>query len=313
MDINESISTNIELVLCAIGFSDKSFSKKTTFHPWQVFFLIIFLAMFTFANEGCKNAETKPLYAPPFDLEETGRHYDKISINPNGEDWTFSEFIENNTKQSESYILRFNLRTKHLYRYLTPAGYEYAFPNFSPKGNWIVAIRFPSHDNTYAQFQQSLKNGEIVMMRSDGSDFQVLSAPKGRYASPAMSPSETKIAYWRADTQRPPGSKTIVTNFDVYEYDIITKQSSLFSGPFKYYGVHDLQYIDEDTVLLGAIYPSPPPGTLGIDAKQYNYSEVYINKRGEKNLPDPSFMAFRGSKYASIDKYNNYYKINAAL
>ncbi|MBU2613775.1 hypothetical protein KJ925_04985, partial [Patescibacteria group bacterium] len=76
---------------------------------------------------------------------------------------------------------------------------------------------------------------------------------------------------------------------------------------FEYFGVSDIQYIDEDTLLLNAEYPRVVPGGPRVDAKKYNYSQVYIIKRGEKNLPAPYFANIEHSSYASLDKNNNYY------
>jgi hypothetical protein len=289
--------------------SNNSFSQEKKFHPWHLIFLSILLAAFMLTTCSCDFLETPPKYAPPFELEKKGRNFGSIKISPNGEDWIFTEykFTGKNNDKSEAYILKLNIPTRKLYRYDLPAGYDYAFANFSPRGNWIVAIRYPSHDNTYAKFQKTLENGEIVMMRTDGSDFQVLSAPKGRYVGPAMSPSETKIAYWLGKTPRPEGSKTILMNFDVYEYDLTTKQSSMFSGPFEYFGVSDLQYIDEDTLLLNADYPLVASDDPFAYAKKYNNSEVYIINRGQNKLPDPAFSNIENASNASLGKNNNYY------
>lgn len=283
------------------SISDNSFSQEKIFHPWRLIFLSILLGTFILTACSCASNETSS--------EKSGRNFGRIQIHPNGEDWIFTEykFTGKNNDQSEGHILKFNIHTNKLHRYLLPAGYDYAFPNFSPKGNWILAIRYPSHDNTYAKFQKTLEHGEIIMMRTDGSDFQVLSAPKGRLTGPAMSPSETKIAYWLGATPRPEGSKTILADFDVYEYDLTTKQSYLFSGPFECFGAGRLQYIDEDTLLLNADYPRVAPGGPRVDKAKFNYSEVYIIKRGEKKLPDSAFSNIENSKYASIDKNNNYY------
>jgi hypothetical protein len=289
--------------------SGNRFSQEKAFHPWQSFFLSILLTAFMLTLCSCDFLETPPKYAPPFELEKNGRNFGSIKISPNGEDWIFTEykFTGKNKDQSEAHILILNIPTRKLYRYDLPAGYDYAFPIFSPKGNWILAIRYPSHDSSYAKFQKTLEHGEIVMMRPDGSDFQVLSAPKGRYVDPAMSPSETKIAYWSGATPRPEGSKTILANFNVYEYDLTTKQSSMFSGPFNYFGVGRLQYIDEDTLLLNADYPLVAPDDPFAYSKKYNNSQVYITKRGEKKLPAPAFSNIEHSMWASLDKNNNYY------
>src|ERR1035441_4650633 len=112
-------------------FPYKGLSHKTTFQTYSLSLLIIFLGVFMLNN---KSVATQPLYAPPFEIEKIGRGFDKISIHPNGEDWIFSECVENNSNQSECHILKFNLHTKQLYRYVTPAGYQYSFPSFSPKG-----------------------------------------------------------------------------------------------------------------------------------------------------------------------------------
>jgi hypothetical protein len=133
--------------------------------------------------------------AAGFTLAKNGRDFDKVSIHPNSEDWLFIECSHELNPAGDCYVLRYSLKTQQLQRYQLPDGYLYSYASFSPQGHYIVASRAPKHDGSEAQIQQSIENAEIVVMRSDGTDFRVLPLAKGRKLAPFMSQDETKIAY----------------------------------------------------------------------------------------------------------------------
>ncbi|HEX2530276.1 MAG TPA: hypothetical protein VHK70_02265, partial [Burkholderiaceae bacterium] len=194
--------------------------------------------------------------APTFVLEKNGRDFDKISIHPNSEDWLFTECSRDLNPHGDCHLLRYNINTKQLQRYLLPDGYLYGYASFSPRGNFIVMNRSPKHDGSEAGIRQSRENGEIAMMRSDGADFRVLPIPKGRNIAPVMSKDETRIAYWRnSDVPQPSGRTAGFGDFDIREYDLRTHKDSLFAGPFHFYEGGNSQYLSDDEIMINSYGP----------------------------------------------------------
>jgi len=244
---------------------------------------------------------------PPFIIEKNGRDFDRVSIHPNSEEWLFTECSRELNPEGDCHILRYHLNTKQLQRYALPDGYLYSYASFSPQGHFIVMSRIPKHDGSEEKIRQSIENAEIVMMRSDGTDFRVLPITKGRKLAPFMSKDETKIAYWRSMVLRPPGSKSRTTDFDVCEYDLKTHGDFLFAGPHHFFGGGNAQYVSEDEILLGSTGPGKYAQSLGEYWKQFNGSEVYKLKRKTVDLPNPSFTEIEHARNPSVDKMGNVY------
>lgn len=107
-------------------------------------------------------------------------------------------------------------------------------------------------------------------MNKDGSQFHTLPTPKGIIATATFSPDGKKIAYWTGKTIRKPGSKTLVADFDVREFDFATQKDTQFSDSFNFFGISSINYFNESTLLIGASSPRPPPGKLSDDQKEFN-------------------------------------------
>lgn len=244
---------------------------------------------------------------PQFTLEKNGRDFDRISIHPNSEDWLFTECSRELNPEGDCYVLRYNLTTKRLQRYALPDGYLYGYASFSPQGHYIVMSRTPKNDGSEEKIRQSLENAEIVMMRSDGTNFSVLPIVKGRKLAPFMSKDETKIAYWRPGVLRPPSSKSMSADFDVCEYDLKSQSDFLFAGPYHFFGGGNAQYTSEDEILLSAYGPGKYAQSMSEYQKKYNGSEVYKLKRKSTNLPIPSFTEVEHARNPSVDKVGNVY------
>lgn len=246
--------------------------------------------------------------APQFTLEKNGRDFDKISIHPNSEEWLFTECSRELNPEGDCHLLRYNINTKQLQRYLLPDGYLYSYASFSPQGNYIVMSRSPKHDGSEEKIRQSFENGEIVMMRSDGTDFRVLPIPKGRNLAPVMSKVETKIAYWRISSQRLPGGDRGWGDFDVHEYDLKTKREVLFVGPFHWVGGGNPQYLSENELMINSYSPRKNGQNMANEyQKKYNYSQVYLLKRGAVDFPVPSFADVEHAQNSSADRAGNIY------
>lgn len=245
--------------------------------------------------------------AAGFTLAKNGRDFDRVSIHPNSEDWLFTECSHALNPAGDCYVLRYSLKTQQLQRYQLPDGYLYSYASFSPQGHYIVISRAPKHDGSEAQIEQSIENAEIVVMRSDGTDFRVLPLAKGSKLAPFMSPDETKIAYWRPGVLRPPGSKTMSADFDVYEYDLKSQSDSLFSGRNQFFGAGNAQYISADEILLSSYGPRKYAQSMSEYQKKYKGSEVYKLKRNNPGLPDPSFTEIEHARNSSADNQGNTY------
>ena len=245
---------------------------------------------------------------PQFQLETNGRDFDRISIHPNSEDWLFTECGGELNPQGDCHLLRYNINGKKLQRYLLPDGYLYGYASFTPQGNYIVLSRSPKHDGSEEKIRQSFENGEIVMMRSDGTDFRALPIPKGRILAPVMSKDETKIAYWKILSQREPGGGRGWGDFDVHEYDLKTKQDTLFAGPFHWVSGGNSQYLSENEIMINSYSPRKNGQNMaGEYQKKFNYSEVYLLKRGAVDIPEPSFADVEHARSPSVDRAGNIY------
>lgn len=251
------------------------------------------------------NQESAAVDAPRFTLEKNGRDFDRISIHPNSEEWLFTECSRALNPEGDCHLLRYNINSQQLQRYILPDGYLYGYASFSPQGNHIVISRSPKHDGSEEKIQQSFENGEIVMMRSDGTDFRVLAIPKGRNLAPVMSKDETKIAYWKISSQRSPGGGRGWGDFDVREYDLKTKQDNLFAGPFHFVSGGNSQYLTENEIMINSYGPRKYAQSMSAYHKKFNSSEVYILTRGAVDMPTPSFIEVTHAVNSSSDGAGN--------
>jgi hypothetical protein len=165
----------------------------------------------------------------------------------------------------------------------------------------------PKHDGTVEGRSKVSAAGEIVMLRSDGRDFTVVPIPKGRNLSPVMSDDETKIAYWKSSAQRPPDNRLFLMDFDIWEYDLKTKQHGIFSGPFNFSEAGALQYISDDEVMISSYGPSQYAQAMGEYNRKFNNSQIYKLKRASTVLPFPSFTEISHANYFSADIHKNIY------
>lgn len=264
-------------------------------------------AVLIFCFVGCMNQESAAVDAPQFTLEKNGRDFDRISIHPNSEEWLFTECSRELNPEGDCHLLRYNINSKQLQRYILPEGYLYGYASFSPQGNYIVISRSPKHDGSEEMIQQSFENGEIVMMRSDGTDFRVLPIPRGRNLAPIMSKEETKIAYWKISSLRTPGGGRGWGDFDMREYNLKTRQDSLFAGPFHFVSGGNSQYVSENEIMINSYGPRKYAQSMSAYHEKYNSSEVYILNRGAVDMPSPSFIEVKYAVNSSSDGAGNIY------
>lgn len=267
---------------------------------------LMFMGVFGMNEVHAKLPDADPSVSQ-FTLEKKGRDFAAISIHPNGDEWLFTECTTELDPKGACYVLHYDLKTKQLKRYDLPAGYLYSYANYSPLGNYIVMSRTPKHDSSEEKIQQAIEHSEIVMMRSDGADFRVLPIDQGSKLAPFMSKDETKVAYWRSGVLRPPESRSTSADFDICEYDLVTKSDHLFAGPHHFFGGGNAQYVSSDEILLGSYGPGKYAQSMGEYLKKFNGSEVYKLKRKTVDLPSPSFTTIEHARNPSVDKDGNVY------
>lgn len=245
--------------------------------------------------------------APQFETDPAkGRDFREISVHPNGEELLFVECSRELDPDGGCSVLRYHLTAKNLQRYTLPDGYFYITASFSPLGNYVVMSRVPKHDGSQEKVRQAHENSEIVLMKTDGTDFKVLPLAKGNKVAPIMSPDETRVAYWRS-TLRPSGSKTLSSQFDVWEVNLNTRQDSLYAGPFSFFERSKLQYLSQDDILVGTWGPKEYAQSMTAYDKKYNNSHVYRIQRGMTTLSEPMLTEVEWASSPSIDKTGNLY------
>ncbi len=244
---------------------------------------------------------------PPFQAATEGRRFGSISVHPDGEQWLITETVMKNHDAQSEVIWLYHLPTKSMRQYQLPGAYQYVFPRFSPSGRYVLMSRYPVPiDAGQKAFRRALTQSEIVMMNTDGTGFQVLPIPKGRIFMPVMSPDESKVAFWLAKKERPPGERTILTNFTVFEFDVSTGSTRQFAGNFAFYEFHSLAYISNDQIVLGA------NGLVEGDSFPHQSSDlaesqIFFQKRGVKEILNRSYTEFQGARDPTLDSLGNTY------
>jgi hypothetical protein len=255
-------------------------------------------------QQAVNQSDTSPFEVDP----EKGRDFREISVHPNGQELLFTECVDDPKLDptGDCAVLRYNLTTKNLQRYALPAGYVYPTASFSPRGNYVLMSRVPKIGVSEENVRQAHENAEIVLMKTDGTDFKVLQLAKGNKVAPIMSPDEMRVAYWRS-TLRPPGSKSFSSKFDVWEVNLNTGQDNLYAGPFSFFERSKLQYLSQDDMLVGAYGPREYAQSMTAYDKKYNNSHVYRIQRGMTTLPEPMLTEVAWASIPSFDTAGNIY------
>ena len=251
-------------------------------------------------------APNSSLLLPEFTTETNGRDFRGLSIFPNSEDWLFTECARDLNPEGDCYLLKYSLNSKQLQRYVLPAGYLYGNANISPSGSHIIFDRVPKHDGSDEMMNHSFDSGQILMMRTDGTDFSVLPISKGRILGPVMSRDEARIAYWRRTSAKGERHARHWSDGDVWEFQLRTGQDQLFAGPFHFFDGIISQYVSNDEVLLQT-YATQSTVQISDYRKMFNGSEVYKLRRGSTEFPAPSFIDIQNASSPSVDKEGNIY------
>lgn len=244
-----------------------------------------------------------------------GRHFSDLSVHPNNEELLFLEFRPDLPEVSR--LLRYHLKTQQLRYYELPKEYVTLDAAFSPSGKYIVMRRAPNVSGDENVKREAYSRSEIVMMKEDGSGLKEVPLSPGLKMAPAMSHDDAHIAYWRA-TQRPDGSKSFASGFDVWEVNLKTGEDRLFAGMYEFFEGGKLHYLNDSLkLLIGAGFPMSPtmPGRTNSNfsswmadyQKKYNHSRIYLLERGGDQLPEPLMTNVNSPGYASVDAKGNLY------
>lgn len=246
---------------------------------------------------------------PPFEMEKEKRGFSWVSIHPDGERWLITECTDRLGQPLGScYLFLYNRKTQAYQRYDLDPHYMYVDGQFSPSGNTIVAVRRPMPTaNTNDEANRVYVSGEIVLMNVDGSGLRVLPIPQGFVERPALSPDETKVAYWRAAKARPPGRKTWLTDFDLWEFDLTSDENRLFAGKHEFFLVKGVQYISDEQVLANADSPTATPIDVFRYHEKYGNNQLYFLRRGRQELPAPAFPEIISVSSAALGENRRVY------
>lgn len=213
---------------------------------------------------------------------ERGRDIRSLSVHPNGVDWLFVECAQSGDNRCD--VMRYQLDSGRLYRYALPPAYSYTYARYSPKGNFIVMSRMPVYGDTEDELRRSLHDLQIVLMRADGSAFEVVPVAPGNKLSPFMSPDESRIAFWHSERLVPPGRRVRLLEFDIWEFDRRGMHEQPFAGIFKFVEGGQAQYISDDEILLESFGPS---GLFSRYHEIYAGSAIYRMRRGMRWCRSP--------------------------
>ncbi len=237
-----------------------------------------------------------------------GRNFSSLSVHPNSEEILFLEFKQDLPAVSK--LLRYHLKTKQLSYYELPKEFVTLDAAFSPSGKYIVMRRAPNVSGDENVKREAYASSEIVLMKADGSDLKAIPLSKGLKMSPVLSHDDKRIAYWRA-TQRPDGSKSFASRFDVWEVNLKTGEDKPFSGLHQFFEGGQLQYLKgNNQMLVGAGFPKNDPQMINPDGSRRSNltpSTMYLFDKSSTLVLNPLMTEIESSRKPSSDVKGNLY------
>lgn len=246
--------------------------------------------------------ETIARYEIPFQQQNGERDLRSLSVHPNGQDWLFLECPD----QGDScLVMRYNLRSRILSRFVLPEGYSYSYAHYSPRGTYILMSRNPIYGETYADAQRGVKASQILMMRSDGTDLRILPVSTGVNLSPVMSRDERKVAFWKSDRVLPPGRISLL-DLNIWEYDLASKSERLFTGKkFDFLSGAELFYRNNEEISIGSYGPSVRLRNPNY-GKKFGGNEIFTLRRGQLEDPVPvQYPDLINASFRTVDEQGN--------
>ena len=263
-------------------------------------------------------------------LNVAGREFSSLSVHPNSQELLFLESRKDVPEFSK--LLRYHFGTGKLQYYTLPTEYHYLSAAFSPSGKFIVLWRMPVvHGDRYA-LRAATARSEIVVMRSDGSEQNVLALREGLKMRPVMSHDDRYIAYWRGEVNKRGGSLSRWN--EVWEFDFDTGTDKPFGGKYYYRGTGRMQYFHVEGKLLVNGYDPIKRGTQDtISAVNFkdpykersdssssrpsthhevrNGSFIFAINRGATDYPEPCVSEVPEQTNPSLDANHDLYFVSA--
>lgn len=244
-----------------------------------------------------------PTTRTPFSPPNGGRAIRSLSVHPNGVDWLFVECAQDGDNRCD--VMRYQLDSGRLYRYALPAAYSYTYARYSPKGNFIVMSRRPVHGESEDALRRSLNDSEIVLMRQDGRELEVIPTALGNKLWPFMSLDETRIAFWKVARLVPPGKRIRLFDFDIWEFDRRERAERPFANVFHFVDGGQAQYISDDEILFESYGPIDHFSEYH---RRYDGNEIYRMRRGDDEVPTPVvFDGIEHIRMPSMDRAGSLY------
>ena len=246
---------------------------------------------------------------PAFDVNISGRGFNWISVHPDGEQWLITECTDRIAPPRENcFLFLYNIKTKRYRRYDLPSSYFYSDAQFSTNGQMIVAIRRPiPNGDSHTELERVYGESEIFLMNTEGKNFRTIPLIKGRYKTPLISPDETKVTYWRARIARPEGSKTLISGYELHEFDLRLENDSLFSSATGFFLAGQFQYKNSNQIVADAYGPFFSEKTRFNYFKKFNFSQIYCFSQGIEKLGDPCITEVAWASKPSFDLSGNLY------
>jgi len=227
-----------------------------------------------------------------------GRYFSDLLLHPNDQDLFVLE--SSDFSRGDEFLLRYNMKTGELYRYVFPAaleGYLHREMALSATGDKLAMRRFrrPVNINDKLAWRQSVENSEIVVMSTDGRDYRLVPLRPGVKGRPAFSPDGSKLAFWRATFSdavdfgpnfywRRFTHEPHLTNFIPNEYRFNDNTEYLFSNPGKISHLWggSRYYLNDNFLLISSTFGSATEsfvkivqkGAQGVSLDYFN--ELYI-------------------------------------
>ncbi len=273
--------------------------------------LVILVAFFIYQG----GLATSPAFAydnstfPDFVSSEESRQFAWLSIHPDDERWLITECTDRIDKGlNRCFLFIYNIKTQAYQRFDLPGAYSYSQGQFSPTGKQILATRIPlPKDDSHQEATRVAGEAQILLMSVDGEQLRTIEVPNARLRAPTMSPDGAKIAYWSAAKIRPEGSKTFMTDFDLYEHDLRNGTNQLFSGQFHFFLVGRFQYKNQNQIVADADGILDPTKTGLSYSERFKFSSVYCFDRSVTAVQDPCLVEVPHARNPSLDAAGNLY------
>lgn len=196
-----------------------------------------------------------------------------LALSPSGDRLAYSQFCYGNRDKIS--VLN-TLDWSKMTPIVVDKGNYIGSPSFSNSGKKITYTSGPRYTG---EDEDSVANGIFVFDLETNQRTQILwsDLPNAR---PTFSLDDKKIAFIRAGLRRPPGSRTPVGAFDVYEVDIDSGEITQLTTR-RMYSISTLSYsIDNESILIAGYWGGNSSNSIGrIDRKTKDVEAIPTGRR----------------------------------